>query len=349
MRDRARRGRAAVPCCASRPRSKSAFPPEVASSLRSRLIPPKLGPRRKWRGFCLAHAQQPKLVIADGRVTMLAGLGFDPIGRNRREASSDRASRFIAGAATAVAAPFVLRQARAANLRIRRDVQSMAPNDPWFTKYGRPSRRCTTCKSRCRKISATGAIRPSSISIIARTARHSFVHWHRHYILNYENICAELIGDPNFALAYGMGGEVRIDPEPVLRSPAAERDVLEGPVQRAVEQLGPGHGDDVRNARAGKRKGLQSDPNSGRRLHPGAHRRHQGTDELLYFHKPAGNGPAQQRAYDHRRVNGHMGNGMSPLDPIFWLHHCNIDRIWAEWQSTGNTTPPSIATTTINS
>jgi hypothetical protein len=35
-----------------------------------------------------------------------------------------------------------------------------------------------------------------------------------------------------------------------------------------------------------------------------------------------------------------MGSGMSPLDPIFWLHHCNVDRIWAEWQAAGNTTPP---------
>ena len=27
---------------------------------------------------------------------------------------------------------------------------------------------------------------------------------------------------------------------------------------------------------------------------------------------------------------------MSPLDPVFWLHHCNIDRFWAEWQAAGN-------------
>jgi hypothetical protein len=23
----------------------------------------------------------------------------------------------------------------------------------------------------------------------------------------------------------------------------------------------------------------------------------------------------------------------SPNDPVFWLHHCNIDRLWAEWQA----------------
>jgi tyrosinase len=31
-------------------------------------------------------------------------------------------------------------------------------------------------------------------------------------------------------------------------------------------------------------------------------------------------------------TNGHMLSGMSPLDPIFWLHHCNVDRVWAQWQ-----------------
>jgi len=34
-----------------------------------------------------------------------------------------------------------------------------------------------------------------------------------------------------------------------------------------------------------------------------------------------------------------MGSGLSPLDPLFWLHHCNVDRIWAEWQVSGNSTP----------
>ncbi len=24
------------------------------------------------------------------------------------------------------------------------------------------------------------------------------------------------------------------------------------------------------------------------------------------------------------------------VDPIFFLHHCNIDRLWAEWQDSGH-------------
>jgi tyrosinase len=39
-----------------------------------------------------------------------------------------------------------------------------------------------------------------------------------------------------------------------------------------------------------------------------------------------------------------MGDGMSPLDPIFWLHHCNVDRLWAQWQAAGNGAPALTST-----
>lgn len=31
--------------------------------------------------------------------------------------------------------------------------------------------------------------------------------------------------------------------------------------------------------------------------------------------------------------SGQMSTSRSPEDPIFWLHHANIDRIWAHWQT----------------
>ncbi len=27
-----------------------------------------------------------------------------------------------------------------------------------------------------------------------------------------------------------------------------------------------------------------------------------------------------------------MGPGTSPNDPVFFLHHCNVDRIWSRWE-----------------
>lgn len=38
----------------------------------------------------------------------------------------------------------------------------------------------------------------------------------------------------------------------------------------------------------------------------------------------------------HRFIDGHMGTEPSPNDPIFWLHHCNLDRLWAMWQIDGH-------------
>lgn len=35
----------------------------------------------------------------------------------------------------------------------------------------------------------------------------------------------------------------------------------------------------------------------------------------------------------HMWVGGSMMAMSSPNDPVFWLHHCNIDRLWAEWQT----------------
>ena len=31
-------------------------------------------------------------------------------------------------------------------------------------------------------------------------------------------------------------------------------------------------------------------------------------------------------------VGGQMATERSPADPLFWLHHANVDRLWARWQ-----------------
>jgi tyrosinase len=34
----------------------------------------------------------------------------------------------------------------------------------------------------------------------------------------------------------------------------------------------------------------------------------------------------------HNFIGGHMAGAFSPNDPIFWLHHANVDRAWERWQ-----------------
>jgi hypothetical protein len=43
-------------------------------------------------------------------------------------------------------------------------------------------------------------------------------------------------------------------------------------------------------------------------------------------------GPRQIHNAVHRWVDGSMQPGTSPNDPVFFLHHANIDRLWAIWQ-----------------
>jgi tyrosinase len=45
----------------------------------------------------------------------------------------------------------------------------------------------------------------------------------------------------------------------------------------------------------------------------------------------------------HNIIGNVMANMQSPIDPIFWLHHANIDRLWTAWQQSGGgrSTPPA--------
>lgn len=50
---------------------------------------------------------------------------------------------------------------------------------------------------------------------------------------------------------------------------------------------------------------------------------------------------AENQIHDlaHRWVGGTMMQASSPNDPVFFLHHCNLDRLWARWQKRNPTKP----------
>ena len=45
-------------------------------------------------------------------------------------------------------------------------------------------------------------------------------------------------------------------------------------------------------------------------------------------------------AAGHIAVGGTMGSSSSPADPIFWMHHANIDRLWSIWAQSHPTKKP---------
>ncbi len=49
----------------------------------------------------------------------------------------------------------------------------------------------------------------------------------------------------------------------------------------------------------------------------------------------------------HRAVGGIMATASSPSDPLFWLHHANVDRLWASWQQRHSGARPANRTETL--
>jgi tyrosinase len=48
----------------------------------------------------------------------------------------------------------------------------------------------------------------------------------------------------------------------------------------------------------------------------------------------------------HNAVGGTMGSSTSPKDPLFWLHHAFIDKLWADWEvAHPGANPPNMAET----
>jgi len=42
-------------------------------------------------------------------------------------------------------------------------------------------------------------------------------------------------------------------------------------------------------------------------------------------------------------AGGHaMGGASSPSDPLFWLHHAFVDKIWADWQKISTAKPSNL-------
>jgi tyrosinase len=245
---------------------------------------------------------------------------------------------FVVGAVAALAAPYVARRsASAATPIVRRDVMDMADNDRFFSDYA-------SAVKKMHSLTSDGRNWVSQAKIHADYCHHSgieFLHWHRHYIRFFEKICAELCGNPNFALPYWNWSKKS------GRIPAPFFDLSElnvehwsdsgqydgkawGPINTLPRRgLDKSHGllDSVRGG------AFTLDTINGIKRLPNID-----LFRTALEGQPHNTGHVVSGALPSNKV-GHIGDGLSPLDPIFWLHHCMVDRVWAEWQKSGHATP----------
>jgi tyrosinase len=136
-----------------------------------------------------------------------------------------------------------------------------------------------------------------------------FLPWHRMYLLQFEAIIADATGTPDFALPYWDYPNAR---EAEIPAPFLDRNSPLFDATRHFRSM-------VLPA--------QTWPNAGTfvALGGGERRTPQHTGEVpgaleLNPHNPV-----------HGRVGGDMADFQSPLDPLFWIHHCNVDRLWEVW------------------
>ena len=161
-----------------------------------------------------------------------------------------------------------------------------------------------------------------------------FLPWHRKYILDFERICRDLSGDQNFALPYWNWTQTRKIPAPFWEAPLLD-------TTRAI-----GKNAEISGQFVGRRVIRRVLRQTNFELFASTRPRGQNSTDQSW--QRAGGAEAVLEATPHDQVhvwiggrNGHMNTMLSPLDPIFWLHHSNIDRLWAEWnsppRSNGNT------------
>jgi tyrosinase len=157
-----------------------------------------------------------------------------------------------------------------------------------------------------------------------------FLPWHRAYLVAFERICRQLSGKSDFALPYwDWTGHPQL------------------PAVFAAQNYNGQPNPLFDNTRASQTATISSTwagPNVISQID------NEPTFEAFASTKPASNagtqpwrnaateGLLESSPHDHvhTTINGDMGGFLSPLDPIFWLHHCNIDRIWDRWNRNGN-------------
>lgn len=160
---------------------------------------------------------------------------------------------------------------------------------------------------------------------LCQHGRPAFLPWHRMYVYFFERILRKAADKPDFALPYwnySDSAAERILPAAFRDPPSEAANPLFRTARRQVHNDGDplpasvvSHSIAMREATAG----------------------------------PAGARPGfytivelQPHNVIHTTIGG-AGLMSDPataaLDPIFWLHHCNIDRLWTRWIAQGRTNP----------
>lgn len=229
-------------------------------------------------------------------------------------------------------------------LHIRREVRSLPPGDPTLQHYA-DAVAAMQNEHEDKRISwlyqaaIHGTYEEPEQKLWNQCTHGSwfFVSWHRIFLFYFEEIVRSFVKKLHGSEAaevwalpywnYCRGGEYASLPE-AFRQPATSSNPL------YVEERSPliNAGGQIRRAAYESTKALA------RPHFIGVEEFGSGREEVRQFGHNGGVFEITPHGTVHDSVGG--GGWMSDIrkaakDPIFWLHHCNIDRIWAQWIAQG--------------
>jgi hypothetical protein len=217
-------------------------------------------------------------------------------------------------------APAFSASAETETLRVRRDVRTLSPHDD----------NLLALRAAIPKMKAdTGPLSlGEQIAIHANMQwghHHSwrFLAWHRMQMWHFEKIVARWSGHDDFAMPYWNWGDDRIPPMFFVKgSPFYHKERTATPDSKISDFIGL-------SVKVGNRDAdFLGRPADNFNYFFGAPNHGDPLDNYM--------GSAEQ--YGHNMVHIFVGGDMvnlntSPVDPLFWFHHSNVDRIWCQWSS----------------
>jgi tyrosinase len=233
---------------------------------------------------------------------------------------------------------------------VRREVGSLGPDDPTLAAY---AGAITVMQQRAASDPTSWAFQAAIHGTLAQAVlpgqnqcQHAtwfFVSWHRIFIYYFEQIVRAAViaagGPQDWALPYWnpeLGGARAAIP-PAFRSPTTGGQANPLYVAARAPGINAGHGlpaQATTSAHAISRPSFLGAAEFGG-----------GSTAVLFQHFQGPTG--QLEATPHNAVHGVVGGQTGWMndpdtaaeDPIFWLHHSNIDRLWALWAHNGHSNP----------
>nr|NUR36718.1 tyrosinase family protein [Sphingomonas sp.] len=212
---------------------------------------------------------------------------------------------------------------------VRRDISGLASNDSILQTYrdGIAAMRALGAGDR-RNWRTFAAVHQNSCP----HGNWFFLPWHRAYLMSLENIIRKLTGNTGFAIPYWDWRCQRAVPPAFWESGSVLNPAtpVTNPNYAFTRAIGPSNLADDTMVGPGVLGGILAEPNFEQFASGSA-------TDLRGGGGSTGDLEGTPHNYIHGSfIRGMMASYMSPLDPIFWLHHCMLDYCWFEWNSRGN-------------